>query len=211
MAVTEQLEMAPTKRAAAAAGPPRPRIVGVGGTTREGSSSEKALRWALAGAAAYGAEIEIFSGADVNLPMYAPESAARCEKAAALIAALRRADGLILGSPGYHGSISGLLKNALDYVEDMRTDGQPYFDGRAVGLIACAIGPQAGTSTLAAMRSIVHALRGWPTPMGVAINTSAAVFDPSGSPLDLAMAEQLKTLARQVVDFARMHAVQAAK
>ena len=64
------------------------------------------------------------------------------------------------------------IKNALDYAEDTAKDARPYLDGRAVGCIACAYGWQATDSTLIAMRSIVHALRGWPTPLGVAANTT---------------------------------------
>ena len=52
-----------------------------------------------------------------------------------MIAALRRANGVILSTPCYHGSVSGLVKNALDYTEDMCKDPEPYLDGRAVGLI----------------------------------------------------------------------------
>ena len=86
---------------------------------------------------------------------------------AALVGAVRACDGLIIASPGYHGSVSGLVKNALDGLEDLRDDRRPYLHGRAVGLIVTADGAQAGGSTLAALRSVVHALRGWPTPLGV--------------------------------------------
>jgi NADPH-dependent FMN reductase len=65
----------------------RPLIVGIGGTTRPGSSSEKALRYALALAAADGADVELFDGASINLPMYAPESAERSESAQRMLAA----------------------------------------------------------------------------------------------------------------------------
>ena len=85
----------------------RPYIVGIGGTTRPGSSSEKALRYALALAEAQGADVELFDGASINLPMYAPESPARSEDAQRLISALRRAHGVILSTPCYHGSVSG--------------------------------------------------------------------------------------------------------
>lgn len=188
----------------------RPLIVGIGGTTRAGSSSEKALRCALSFAEASGAKAEIFSGASLNLPMYAPESSKRTREVQRFLSALRRAHGVILSSPGYHGSISGLLKNALDYIEDMRDDPTPYLDGRAAGLIACASGWQATGSTLSALRSVVHALRGWPTPLGVAINSAGKVFDESGSPTDEGTAQQLKILAQQVVDFARMRSLQDA-
>jgi len=85
--------------------------------------------------------------------------------------ALRSADAVIVGSPGYHGTLSGLVKTALDYVEALSKDERPYFDGLPVGLIATAAGWQAAVSTLQALRTITHALRGWPTPIGLAINT----------------------------------------
>jgi FMN reductase len=188
----------------------RPLIVGFGGTTREGSSSEKALRLTLEQARLAGAEVECLTGSDIDLPMYSPGESLRCDKAAALIGALRRADGIVIASPGYHGSISGLIKNALDYVEDMRGDDLPYFEGRAIGLIACAAGWQAASSTLQATRTIVHALRGWPTPLGAAINTIGSPFRADGTAADESVDKQLVILARQVVEFARMRAMHSA-
>jgi FMN reductase len=138
--------------------------------------------------------------------MYAPEKVERSEGAFELVSLLRRSHGVILASPGYHGSISGLVKNALDYVEDMRGDTAVYFDGRAVGCVACAHGWQATGSTLAALRSIVHALRGWPTPVGVAVNSSLNLFDDKGHCLDAGIRTQLEMMAQQVVAFAHMHA-----
>ena len=185
----------------------RPFIVGIGGTTRPGSSSERALRCALALAAEQGAEVELFDGARINLPMYAPESPARSDGAGRLIAALRRASGVILSTPCYHGSISGLVKNALDYTEDMSRDPEPYLDGRAVGLIVCGHGWQSTGVVLSAFRSIVHALRGWPTPMGVAINTQVERFDESGAGLSEQSAQQMSIMVGQVMEFARLHAL----
>jgi FMN reductase len=184
----------------------RPYIVGIGGTTRPGSSSEKALRYALALAQAQGADVELFDGASINLPMYAPESAARSDGAHRLIAALRRAHGVILSTPCYHGSVSGLVKNALDYTEDMCTDAEPYLDGRAVGLIVCGHGWQSTGVVLSAFRSIVHALRGWPTPMGVAINTLVERFDENGAGTTEQSARQMAIMVGQVIEFARLRA-----
>ena len=182
----------------------RPYIVGIGGTTRPGSSSEKALRFALSLAEAEGAETELFDGAAINLPMYAPESPERSEAAQRLIGSLRRAHGVILSTPCYHGSISGLVKNALDYTEDMSRDAQPYLDGRAVGLIVCGYGWQSTGIVLTAFRSIVHALRGWPTPMGVAINTLVERFDETGTGLEEHTRKQMAIMTGQVVEFARL-------
>jgi len=184
----------------------RPLIVGIGGTIRLGSASEQALRFALAQAGELGADTELLTGPDIVLPIYAPETPERDATAQHFVSVLRRAHGIIVASPGYHGSLSGLIKNALDYAEDMRDDATPYFEGRAVGLIACAFGWQATGSTLSALRSIVHALRGWPTPLGVAINTSVGGFDRDNISMSPAVAGQLTIMAQQVVQFARQRA-----
>src|ERR1700722_5931708 len=184
-------------------------IVGIGGTTRPGSSSEKALRYALALAEAQGAEVELFDGASINLPMYAPESPLRAEGAQRLNGALQRAQGVILSTPCYHGSVSGLLKNALDYTEDMCQDAEPYLDGRAVGLIVCGHGWQSTGVVLSAFRSIVHALRGWPTPMGVAINTLVDHFDEKGVGMSEQSERQMAIMVGQVIEFARLRALLA--
>jgi FMN reductase len=186
-----------------------PRIVGLGGTVRAGSSSELALRFALRAAEEEGAQVSLIAGEDLVLPMYSPENRREDPRSQRLVKLLREADGVIVASPGYHGSLSGLVKNALDYTEDMRTDDRPYFEGRAVGSIVCAAGWQAVGTTLTALRSIIHALRGWPTPVGVGINTSTRAFDEHGDCLDPAVAGQLRLVARQVVEFARLRALDA--
>jgi FMN reductase len=136
--------------------------------------------------------------------MYAPEDPDRTPEARRLVEEMLRADGIIIGSPGYHGSISGLVKNAIDYVEDMRETDPPYWDGRAVAPVACAYGWQATSSTMMALRTIIHALRGWPTPMGAAINTAGKVFDQDGNCVDEGSRFQLELVGHQVVEFARM-------
>jgi FMN reductase len=183
--------------------PSRPLIVAVGGALRPESSTEKALRHVLARAEALGARTAIFSGPALDLPLYAPERCERTAKTAALLAALRRADGIVLASPGYHGGISGLVKNALDYVEDLRGDGRCYFEGRAVACIGAGAGWQGATAALGALRTVVHALRGWNTPLGVVINTAEPAFDAAGACLAPRLGEQLDLLADQVIGFAR--------
>ncbi len=171
-------------------------IVGIGGTTRGDSATEQALRAALQAAEQLGARTRLFGGAELlTQPIYDPQDDSSRGARAELVEAVRQADGLIIASPGYHGSISGLVKNALDGLEDLRDDIRPYLEGRAVGLIVRADGPQAGGSTLAALRSIVHALRGWPTPLGV-VQTGEDEQDSA----------RLILLAGQVFDFARARA-----
>jgi FMN reductase len=182
----------------------RPVIVGIGGTTRVGSSTEKALRFALGICEKEGAETVVFAGPVLDaLPHYAPENPERSDEARDLVAACRRADGIIVATPGYHGSISGLVKNALDYVEDLREDERAYWSGIPVGCIATGAGWQGTVTALEALRSVVHALRGWPTPLGAAINTSQPVFDEAGHPIDERVRFQLTTVAQEVMAFVR--------
>jgi FMN reductase len=109
---------------------------------------------------------------------------------------------VVLVSPGYHGTISGLMKNALDYVEDLREDDRPYLDGRAVGCVSVALGWQAAVTTLTSLRSIVHSLRGWPTPLGAAVNSAEVRFD-NGACSSETVAGNLRTIGRQVAEFAQ--------
>jgi len=183
----------------------RPLILGLGGTTRPGSSSEVALRAALKEAERLGARTEMLAGPDLALPNYAPENPERDERALRLIELMRACDGVIVASPGYHGSISGMLKNALDYAEDMARDARPYLDGRPFGCIACAYGWQATGSTLVALRSIAHALRAWPTPLGVAINSMTPVVDELGACVDAGVGRNLSVMAEQLIGFIKAH------
>jgi FMN reductase len=180
-------------------------VVGIGGSMREDSQSERALNVVLQGAYLAGAQTLAITGADLVLPFYDPAVLARSEVAHRLVHALRRADGVVLVSPGYHGTVSGLVKNALDYVEDLRADSRPYLDGRAVGCVAMALGWQAAVTTLSALRSIVHALRGWPTPLGAALNSTEVSFDDHGVASDPAVERTLRTIGQQVVQFAQEH------
>ena len=183
---------------------PQPLIVGIGGTTRVGSTSERELRMTLAAAQALGARTRVFGGAELQLPHYDPATAARGPRETELVQALREADGVIIASPSYHGSISGLLKNALDYIEDLRTDSRVYLESRAVGCIVCAEGPQAMGATVAALRAIVHSLRGWPTPYAAMVHTNGPAFDSGPQGPDPAVVQQLELVAAQVIEFVKM-------
>ncbi len=182
----------------------QPFIVGLGGTVRPASSSETALVRALAVAREAGARTEMFGGPFLaGLPIYNPHEPCANADQARLIEAVRTADGVIVASPGYHGSISGLVKNALDCLEALNGDERPYLDGRAVGCIVAASGAQAAGSTLAALRAIVHALRGWPTPFGATL-AAPRLFDEAGEFCDARDAWQVETVARQVTEFAAL-------
>jgi len=190
----------------------RPSVLALGGSTRAQSTSEAALRIAAEGATQAGADVQVLAGRDLMLPIYDPDATDRSAQALRLLDLAQRADGLIIVSPGYHGGLSGLVKNALDYLEDLRGATSPdrgsYLDGRAVGCIAVAHGWQAAVGTLHQLRQVVHALRGWPTPFGAVVNSSEVRLDePAAVP---ASVEQLHLVGRQVVEFAHMRMSYAA-
>jgi FMN reductase len=181
-----------------------PLVVGIGGTIGGVSSTERALRIALDAAGTQGFRTRLFGGeAMARLPLYDPKATSRTEHEREFVDTVRQASALIIASPGYHGSISGVVKNALDLLEETARDAdRPYLADMPVGLIATAYGWQATGSTIAALRSIVHALRGWPTPFAAAINTQLTRFDDAGGANDPAVLEQLALVGRQVARFA---------
>jgi FMN reductase len=185
-----------------------PLVVGIGGTIGGVSSTERALRIALDAAEREGFRTRMFGGADMaRLPLYDPRATSRTADEEAFVDAVRQASAVIIASPGYHGSISGVVKNALDLLEETAKDARPYLADMPVGLIATAYGWQATGSTIAALRSIVHALRGWPTPFAAAINTQVTKFDADGGANDPAVVEQLGLIGRQVARFAPLATV----
>ncbi len=181
----------------------RPLVVGIGGTLRPYSSSELALRAALADAEATGADTRLITARELELPMYDPGAVDLTPQARHLIDTVRRADAVMIAAAGYHGGVSGLLKNALDYLQELADDQRPYLHDIPVGCIVTAAGWQAGVTTLASLRSTVHALRGWPSPLGVVINSATPQFRDNGEAVDEKVAAQLAAMAEQVTRFAR--------
>ena len=184
-----------------------PLVVGIGGTTVAGSSTERALGIALKGAEAAGVRTRLFGGSYLaRLPLYTPKMQDRTPEEHEFVAAIRECSGVILASPGYHGSVSGLVKNAIDLIEETAADPRVYLDDLPVGLIATAYGWAATGSTIAALRSIVHALRGWPTPYAAAVNSAVCKFDEAGACTDPAVADGLTRVGQQVARAVRMRA-----
>ncbi len=182
------------------------RIVALGGTVHPGSATERALAITADVARSEGAEVTLFDGAYLAALPYYGGAAHAPGTGSELVEAVRVADGVLIAAPGYHGTLSGMVKNALDFLEDLSTDARPYLDGRSVGLIATAYGDQATMSTIITMRGIVHALRGWPTPMGATVRTYPGLFGSDGSCSDPRVVQQLEIVGRQVVEGARRSA-----
>jgi FMN reductase len=183
---------------------PAPLVVGIGGSNRAGSLTERLLVHALDHAAGQGMRTKLFGGDYLSkLAIYGSSTGSDPSSAdliVELVKSVSEADGLILASPGYHGGLSGLVKNGLDHLEELREDRRPYLDGRPVGTIISAAGWQACGTALVSLRSTVHSLRGWPTPFGATINSVEPVEFEDGT-FNERTAGSLRIVADQVVSF----------
>jgi FMN reductase len=181
------------------------RIVGLGGSLASVSRSRAALTLALAGAAAAGAETELLDIRLLDLPMYNPDDDEPTESAARLIEACYAADGMLWSSPLYQGTISGALKNALDWLHVLGDRDPPFLHDKVVGLISAAGGTQ-GLQAINTMEFATRALRAWAVPYVVPIGAATRVFDRSSQIQDPAVELQLETLGAEVVRVAERFA-----
>lgn len=182
----------------------RLKVVGVGGTLREGSASLGALRRALAAAGEAGAETELLDLRELDLPMYRPgvtldEYGSGVER---LVEELRGADAVLISTAAYHGTLAGVTKNALDFAQFLSGGEHPYFDGKVVGLISTAGGEQAGANATGALVHVVHSLRGVVAPLVVSISKAWQRADGSGDITDELYGRRLDALGELVVDLA---------
>jgi len=172
-----------------------PLIVGIGGSTSAVSTTGRMLDLCLAEVAAAGARTERIVGAELaGLPIYTGGGVH--PRAHRLVETVRAADCVVIATPGYHGGMSGLVKNAIDHLEELRDDARPYLTDRAVGVIVTAAGWQACGTTLVSVRSTIHALRGWPTPLGVTVNSAEQLSE------DDSVVGAVRVLAGQLIQFA---------
>jgi FMN reductase len=179
----------------------------LGGSLRPGSVSERVLYTCAELAAGHGARSTVHPARTLDLPLYRPGMARRPPAVAELLSSVRRADGLIIATPTYHGGMSGLVKNALDYLEDLAGERPAYLDGKVVGVVAVGWSEHGAATAVSALRTTVQSLRGWATPMAVAINSvDLAVLDAGSVELalraDARIVRRLDILVRQVADFA---------
>jgi FMN reductase len=127
------------------------------------------LQAALDKAAALGAETALASVYELDLPLFRTHW--RLEDypptLAWLIDEVRKADGLILCSPTYHGTISGALKNVLDALIFLAWDTPPYLGGKPVAVMA--YGGMTSMGVLQALSTCVRGLKGITVPTHVSV------------------------------------------
>ena len=118
------------------------KIVALGGSLAQQSTSLAAVRVALEGASEAGAHTELYDVRQLDLPMYVPHAADVPDAARGFCESVYASDGMLWSSPLYHGTISGSFKNALDWLQ-LLGDRQPaYLTDKVIGLISTAGGTQ---------------------------------------------------------------------
>ncbi len=171
-----------------------PHVVAVCGSLREDSHTRKGLEEVLAGAEASGATVELLDLREYDLPPLVPGT--EPEDAVEFTRRVREADAVVLGTPMYHGSYSGVLKNAVDYC------GFDEFEDTTVGLF-CVAGGAFPITALEHLRSVSRALDAWVLPYQAAVPRSRSAFDDGGI-TDEELRERVRTLGERAVQYARI-------
>ncbi|CAN5725247.1 NAD(P)H-dependent oxidoreductase [soil metagenome] len=182
----------------------RLKIVGIGGTLREDSTSLGALSRVLRAAEEAGAASELLDLRVLDLPMYVPgkklgEYGGKVER---FLDDVREADALVISTAAYHGTLAGVTKNALDFIQFLAKDENPYLDGKVAGLVSTAGGYQAANNATGALVNVVHALRGVVAPLMVPIPKVWQISDGHGNITDENYAGRLDRLGALLVDLA---------
>jgi NAD(P)H-dependent FMN reductase len=175
------------------------QVIGISGSLRHGSYTRMALEHALMGAKEIGAETRIIDLGDYELTFLDGRDGPYPEGVQRLRADVQRAQGIILGTPEYHGGMSGVLKNALDLM------GFDQFGGKMLGLIGVSGGELGAANALNSLRTIGRALHAWVIPQQVIIPKAWASFNEDGSMKDEELEERLKDVGREVARFAFLH------
>jgi FMN reductase len=173
------------------------KIVGIGGSLRPNSSSYKALAVAMQRVQALGAEVQIIDLRQMQLPFCnGDDDYPDYPDVIKLREAVAQADGLILATPEYHGSISGVLKNALDLMSFEQ------LSGKVAGLIS-VLGGQSNSNALNDLRVIMRWVHGWVIPEQIAIGQSWKAFGEDGKLLDEKLSQRFDQFAQSLVDNTR--------
>jgi FMN reductase len=173
------------------------KIVGIAGSLRPGSYTHKALEVAAQRLQALGAEVELIDLRQLDLPFCdGGDDYPNHPDVAKLSQAVKTADAVILATPEYHGSVSGVLKNALDLM------GFEEFSGKVTGFIS-VLGGQSNSNALNDLRTITRWIHAWAIPEQIAIGQAWKAFGEDGKLLDDSLAKRFDAFAQSLVENTR--------
>lgn len=183
-----------------------PRILAFGGSLRRDSFNQKIAAIAAEGAREAGAEVTVIELRDFPMPIFdqdleaASGMPAEAKKLKGLFLA---ADGLIIASPEYNGSVTAALKNAIDWVSRTETDDEPSLSaiaGKSAVILATSPGGLGGLRGLAHLRSILGNIGITMLPDQIAIPSAYEAFKPDGSFSDSKQTERVKKLGASLAN-----------
>ena len=176
------------------------KILGVASSMRESSYSTRVLKLTLEKAEKRDAEIKLLNLRELQLPMYHPEqnNSPELDKATEYV---QWADAFVLASPDYHGSMSGVMKNFLDFFWSE-------FAGKTFGYICAS--HEKGLTVMDQMRTAVRQCYGWSMPYGISINSDQD-FDDSGKLTNKDILSRIETVSRDLVVYGNLIADQYKK
>lgn len=180
-------------------------IIALSGSLKEASFNRKLVNIAAQGAEAADAEIIHINLADFPMPLFSEDLEA--EGTPAQVNDLKQifadADGILLASPEYNGSVTGVLKNTIDWLSRPgSTDIGSAFAGKAVGLLATSPGGLGGLRGLTHARDILFNLGAVINPNQIAVGSAFQAFDQDGQLTDEKMAERVKGLGADIARLA---------
>jgi FMN reductase len=163
-------------------------VLGVGSSLRERSYSTSGLKLLLSKAKSKIAETRLLDLRQTNLPMLysTREDTEEIVQATKLV---KWADAFVLATPDYHGSMSGSLKNFLDYFWSE-------FAGKTFGYIVAS--HEKGLTVMDQMRTAVRQCYGWSLPYGISIN-SEEDFNDKMELTNKKLMSRLDMMARDLV------------
>ena len=175
-------------------------VAGICGSLRAGSYTRRAVEIALEGARESGAATKLIDLREYQLVFQnGKDETSYPPDVFRLRAEVKQADAIILGTPEYHGSFSGILKNALDLM------GFDEFEGKMIGLVGVSGGRMGAFDAMNSLRNIGRALHAWVIPEQASVPEAWNVFTGDGKIGDPKLEERLKEVGRQVTRFARLH------
>lgn len=176
-------------------------VAAICGSLRKRSYTRMALRYVLQGAGEVGASTHLINLTDYDL-VFCDGSGNYPDGVMQLRADVSAAQGIILGTPVYHGSYSGVLKNALDLM------GFREFEGSIWGLLGVAGGSTGAMVPLTNLRTVGRSLHAWVVPDEVSIPNADRHFDDDGVCTDQAITDRMLEMGRKVARFAYLHHAQ---
>ncbi len=184
------------------------RLLAFAGSTRAGSLNQALLDLAVAEARRQGAEVTSIRLKDFDLPLYDGDLEASDfpAKARELKALFRAHHGVLIASPEYNGSVSGVLKNAIDWAT-RPTDGEGLvalsaFRGKVAGLMGASLSPFGGLRGVTHLRQILGTIQAVVATEQVLVPAAHTAFDESGALKDPLPAQLLGGLVARVIDLA---------